>query len=358
MTERTFGFGQRVAALLRRGMGGFSASDSPALRSDDAIDVQGLQGHLADNAFDNFTRSLGSQGSRRDVLKVSVLGVFSTLAGGLLPRPAQAAADCLCGRQLYDPALQCCLPSGAIANKHPVADLAACPNKVAHPGYSCTPNGCGAAGGTQYPSQYGAASFLGCCNGHDCCYGECNQAKAGCDNTFYSCMTGSCDAAYPVTLVQVGPITVDSNKIKRAACKAAAGAYYQAVNQAGGDAFTAAQQAGCDCCGTQPCPTCPGGTCGALPSCQDPGCVCFQTIEGRGFCHLPQSCAGLPTCSSSAGCPSGWACVSVTCCGSTPICIRPCFVVGSSLASRSASVPSFGMTTAGPAQGSGEMRAK
>lgn len=345
MTERTFGFGPRLAALWRRGSGDRAAEEAAA---EQAIDVQE---HLVDSAFDNFTRSLGSQSSRRDTLRVSVLGMFATLAGGLLPRSARAAADCLCGRALYDPAVQCCLPGGTVVTKHPVADLAACPSKVAHPGYTCTPNGCGAAGGTQFPSQYGRASFLPCCNTHDCCYGECNRPKAGCDTDFGNCMDAACDAAYPPDLVNIGPIQVDRNLVPRGACKTAAGAYYQAVNLRGGDAYTAAQRAGCDCCGNQPCPTCPGGTCGALPSCQDPGCVCFQTIEGRGFCHLPQFCAGLPTCSSSAGCPSGWACVSVTCCGSTPICIQPCFVVGPGAAPVAAAADGLlagpGMTTAG-----------
>ena len=84
--------------------------------------------------------------------------MFGALLGDLGLREARAAADCLCGRQLYDPALQCCTPSG-VKTKHPVADLASCPNKVTHPGYICDPNGCGPAGGTSYPNGYGAANF-------------------------------------------------------------------------------------------------------------------------------------------------------------------------------------------------------
>ncbi|MDM5180842.1 hypothetical protein PO883_27035 [Massilia sp. DJPM01] len=35
--------------------------------------------------------------------------------------------------------------SGPRPRQHPLADLAACPERVAHPGYVCRPNGCGAA---------------------------------------------------------------------------------------------------------------------------------------------------------------------------------------------------------------------
>jgi Group XII secretory phospholipase A2 precursor (PLA2G12) len=350
MTSRTLAFGERLTALCRQGLQRLG----PRLAADPADASTDWQAHVADSAFDNFTRSLGSQSSRRQVLKVSALGLVSTMAGSLLPRPAEAAADCLCGRALYDPLLQCCLAGGIVVNKHPVADLAACPSKVAHPGYTCVPNGCGAAGGTQYPGSYGQASFLGCCNNHDCCYGECNKAQAGCDTSFQGCLTSSCDAAYPPDMVTVGPLSFDRNRIARGACRTTAGAYYQAVNNFGASAHAAAQQAACDCCGTQPCPTCPGGTCSSLPSCQDPGCVCFQTTEGRGFCHLPQSCAGLSNCSSSANCPSGWACVSVTCCGSSPICIQPCFVVSGASAPMALGARSMGgMTTAGPSKSSG-----
>ena len=332
-------------ADLTRAFGGADGQGAAAIRP--VLDSP--EPDAADSAFDNFTRSLGSQTSRRQVVKVSVLGMFGALLGDLGLREARAAADCLCGRQLYDPAVQCCTPTG-VKPKHPVADLASCPNKVVHPGYTCVPNGCGPAGGTSYPNGFGSASFMGCCNTHDCCYGACNNAKGGCDGTFGTCMHSACDAAYPPDIRVILGVSVDVNRVKRASCNSMASSYFQAVNNFGGDAFTAAQQAGCDCCGTQPCPTCPGGTCSSLPSCQDPGCVCFQTIEGKGFCHLPQSCAGLSGCASSANCPAGWACVNVTCCGGSAICIRPCFVVNGAAAVQRSSLASTGepvLTTAG-----------
>jgi len=290
--------------------------------------------HDSSRGFDRFMRSLGSQTGRRGVLKVACFGMLAGVLESLGLRPAWAAANCLCGSVLYDAAIQCCTPTG-VRPKHPIADLAACENRVPHPGYTCLPNGCGAAGGAAFPGSFGAASFVGCCDGHDCCWGTCNNERGACDTAFLGCLQASCDSAYPPLIRTIGGVSVDVNRLQRSSCRAAAGAYHSGVqtDRWGTPAYTAAQQAACDCCGEQPCRTCPGGTCGALPACQDPGCVCFQTIEGIGFCHLPQLCAGLPTCASSASCPPGWACVSVTCCGNTPICIQPCFVVGSALAS-------------------------
>lgn len=293
----------------------------------------------AEDRFDNFMRSVASQATRRDALRISANGAFLSFMATLGLRPAQAAADCLCGRQLYDPAIQCCTATG-VQTKNPIADLARCPDRVASPSYTCVANGCGAEGGTALPDHYGAANWLGCCDNHDCCWGNCRSNRNGCDGTFRDCIRTSCDNAYPPSIVPLpgGFGTYDENRITRGLCRARATAGFAAVQSTWGtDAYNAAQQNACDCCGTQNCPTCPGGTCSNLPSCQDPGCVCFQTVEGRGFCHLPQSCAGLARCASSNSCPAGWACVSVTCCvGSGAICIRPCFTIGGASAQRSA----------------------
>lgn len=300
----------------------------------------------AETGFDNFVRSLGSQASRRAVLKVTLLGAVSLLTG-LGTKKAWAAARCLCGTTLYDPDLQCCTPSG-VQPKHPIADLAACPQRTFRPDYTCVPNGCGAEGGDQYPPSFGAASFLECCNGHDCCWGTCRRDRTNCDRDFLACLQTSCDSAYPPLIRVILGVEVDVNRVKRASCRAAAQAYFAGVetDRWGTPAYIAAQQDACDCCGPQPCLTCPGGTCLSLPSCGDPGCVCFSTVEGNGFCHLPQACEGLPSCASSANCPDGWACVSVTCCGGGAICIRPCFVVGGAAVSPF-SQPTGGRMTAG-----------
>lgn len=294
----------------------------------------------AEDRFDDFMRSVASQATRRDALRVSANGAFLSFMTTLGLRPAHAGADCLCGRQLYDPAIQCCTPTG-VQTKNPIADLARCPDRVDSPSYTCVANGCGAEGGTALPDHYGAASWLQCCNSHDCCWGRCRSDRNACDTTFRDCIRSSCDAAYPPSLVPLpgGIGTYDENRITRGLCRVRASAGFAAVQSVWGtDAYNAAQQDACDCCGNQACPTCPGGTCSSLPSCQDPGCVCFQTVEGRGFCHLPQLCADLAICTSSSSCPSGWACVAVTCCsGSGPICIQPCFTINGGLTQRMAS---------------------
>ena len=298
-----------------------------------------------EDRFDNFMRSVASQATRRDALRVTANGAFLTFMATLGLRPAHAAADCLCRRQFYDPAIQCCTPTG-VQTKSPIADLARCPDRVSSPSYTCVPNGCGAEGGASFPGGYGAASFIGCCSAHDCCYGRCRSGQSGCDGAFGNCMRSSCDAAYPPDLVTVAGITFDRNRVNRSLCRGQANAYESAVANFGEGAHTAAQQNACECCGTQSCPSCPGGTCSNLPACQDPGCVCFQTVEGRGFCHLPQSCAGLAGCTSSSSCPLGWACVSVTCCsGSGAICIRPCFTIEGAVSQRGIADP---LDTGGP----------
>ena len=328
----------------------------PRARDRDALQASAING---DEQFDNFMRSVASQATRRDALRVSAQGAFLSFMASLGLRPAHAAADCLCDRQLYDPQTQCCTPTG-VQTKHPIADLARCPDRVASPSYTCVPNGCGAEGGAAFPGGFGAASFLDCCNGHDCCWGTCHGDRNGCDANFLNCMRSSCDAAYPPDIMTLpGGFEIDRNRVNRSLCRGQANAYHTAVQSGvGTNAYNAAQQNACDCCGTQDCPTCPGGTCSSLPSCQDPGCVCFQTVEGRGFCHKPQSCAGLSSCSSSSQCPAGWACVSVTCCsGSGAICIQPCFVIDGQVAARPSvqDGPSSGPMTA-PVVGAGKRR--
>ena len=303
------------------------------------------------SSFDNLARSIASQTNRRDTIRVGFGGVLALILSGIGVRTAKAAAECLCGRELYDPTTQCCTPNG-VRTKRPIANLQDCPDRVPAKGYTCKPNGCGAEGGRKFPSKLGRADILSCCNDHDCCWGECKNDRNSCDSTFQSCMESKCDNAYPPDLrVLPGGITVDVNKISRGTCKAQAGAYFAAVNSRFATSnYEAAQKVACDCCGDQPCQTCPGGTCSSLPSCQDPGCVCFRTVEGTGFCHRPQSCAGLSSCTSSSNCPSGWACVSVTCCtGQGAICIQPCFSIGPSqnlTRTRSLHSPATGPMTA------------
>jgi hypothetical protein len=75
-----------------------------------------------------------------------------------------------------------------------------------------------------------------------------------------------------------------------------------------------------------------GGTCFSATLCENgPNfCFCTDTVEGgAGFCASDQFCVNLPTCKTSADCPSGWVCSADTCCtlfGFKPICNPPCTV--------------------------------
>jgi secretory phospholipase A2 len=158
-----------------------------------------------------------------------------------------AAGTCLCNGQTYDPVTACCTASGVV-QKNPIANLAACPNKVADPTHTCIPNGCGGQGGVPVPNSYGIAEFRSCCNTQDCCYDTCNGNKANCDLDLFACISGSCAiyALFPTLLPS---------------CLTVAAVYYAFVaSPLGSKYFTAAQQQACDCCGTQTCPqSCAGG---------------------------------------------------------------------------------------------------
>ena len=242
-------------------------------------------------------------------------------------RSAWAAATCVCQAtgQLYDPVTACCT-SGGVQNKNPITSLAACPGKVPHPGYTAVPNGCGPAGGVVtpfIPNSWGAANFLPCCNAHDVCYGTCNGSKAGCDNTFHTCLIGACDAAYAAhpILQRLLPN-----------CYNAAHTYFGAVSLGGGGAFDSAQMEACDCCGTSTCPSaCASpGVCGGFSSCGGGGdCVCATLTEGGGTCgHGSTPCAGIQRCTSTSQCPSGYSCWQTSCCGGFGVCVPVCNPIG------------------------------
>lgn len=91
---------------------------------------------------------------------------------------------------------------------------------------------------------------------------------------------------------------------------------------------------------------CLGGTCvgyepvctgewaceGDLPVCGGSDlCACSSTAEGEKFCwDGAVSCGDIPTCATSADCPSGAACIPNTCCGD-PVCLYPCPAGGRAL---------------------------
>lgn len=270
-------------------------------------------------AFDNIARSVGAVTSRRESMTLALkgLGALGLWRLGVQNAYAQVA-NCLCNGMLYDPAKQCCV-SGSILAKNPVADLSKCPNLTAHPGHVCKSNGCG-SDYSQYvvPNSYFGASFKGCCDAHDCCYDACKSAKGSCDTNLRSCMVASCDTTFPAA---VSPRF-------RSQCEGVAGYYFDAVNSGSGlSAWTAAQQASCDCCSSAACPAvCQGAACSSLGMCAA-GCYCFQSTGGAGACCPSTPCSGIKTCSTAADCPTGSACTPNTCCGAQGVCQVQCSYV-------------------------------
>jgi len=288
-----------------------------------SIPTNGKSDSGRNKIFDDIARVIGSNIPRRKALKLAVAGLAGAALVELGIRPAWAFETCDCNGQSYDTDVSCCTPSG-VQQKHPIVDLNACPNKVAHPGFTAVPNGCGPSGSVVtpvIPNGFGAADFTPCCDTHDVCYGTCNTVKANCDNGFLTCLQGACMAAYSGSGI--------STTVKRNACLRVAGIYFSAVSNRGQNAYDAAQREACDCCATQSCSNCTPGTCGTFTQCapnSDPpeGCFCFQTAEGGGKCSKNFFCASTAFCTSSSQCGSGSVCVVNTCCGPqgycTPIC--------------------------------------
>lgn len=74
---------------------------------------------------------------------------------------------------------------------------------------------------------------------------------------------------------------------------------------------------------------CEGQPCGLLEfGCNgNSDCVCYQTVEGDGFCSYPPICTNLTFCTRTSDCQAGWAC-AVTCCVTggiaQPTCVQGC----------------------------------
>src|SRR5262249_11919229 len=148
--------------------------------------------------FDDIAQILGSGISRRKALKLALAGLAGAALAELGIRSSWAAGNCLCRGQLYDPQESCCTPTG-VEPKWPIRNLDSCPSRVPHPGYVPTTNGCGPSGSpvTPFiPNHFGLANFGSCCNGHDSCYGTCNNVRSSCDNAFLPCLRSACSRAY------------------------------------------------------------------------------------------------------------------------------------------------------------------
>ena len=275
--------------------------------------------------FDNAARSFAFALSRREALSAMLAGFAGVLLSQFGVKTAWAAL-CTCGSVTYDTLTQCCVGGTVIVPKYPVRDLAACPNRVPHPGFVCDRNGCGPRGGPKFPSRFGLANFGLCCNDHDCCYSTCKSDKGVCDSAFLLCVTGQCINNF------------DFPSLSRL-CRETAVALFGAVSVFGGPFYRAGQAESCDCCEPQ---TCGGGTgggggggspgsgctsggvCGSYRACGGfSNCFCATTTEGRAACVSNDNCPDVQPCSTSSSCPSGSVCIVNNCCGFSA-CARPC----------------------------------
>ena len=132
--------------------------------------------------------------------------------------------------------------------------------KISRPGYTPTANGCGAAGGRQFPSTFtvfipnnprlyarnrggGGRSvsydISAACNAHDICYGTCGESRADCDNRFKADILSIC-----ATLTAAAA---------RNDCQQKAAIYYNAVYLFGRGPYESGQDDACEwteCCYT------------------------------------------------------------------------------------------------------------
>jgi Group XII secretory phospholipase A2 precursor (PLA2G12)/Stigma-specific protein, Stig1 len=254
-----------------------------------------------DDALDNLARALGSCTTRRESLKLLLIGITSTgLGAGLLEgcssEPAAnsgpTAATGPRANKVKPPAIvtgSCNIPTSTDPSCHEVynfSQLGSCGSlKQWLPGDF---NGCGPKGGFHLSGQLpGGVNVSSCCNDHDCCYSTCGQSKLGCDLVFFACMAQICQ---------------QSSQPK--SCLAEANAFYDAVRTYIGDiAYQDAQVAGCLCCcpenqtqcssvcvdtQTDPnnCGAC-GNACSAGDSCQAGKC---SSGCGGASCGPPNTC--------------------------------------------------------------------
>ena len=268
---------------------------------------------------DCVTRGFVGSMPRRKVLKLVAAGVTGLAFARLGLRSAWAQQVCNCNGVSYDPVTQCCTTAG-VQQKHPIVDLAACPNRVPHEGFVAVPNGCGAEGGRKFPERFGRVNFKQCCDPHDICYGTCNSNRNQCDLDFLSCLLGACVEGLGV-LALIAPRLLLT-------CNALATSYFIGVQSPKGtEAFENAQKEACDCCGESTC-GCTPGTCGTFQVCATPpgsfNCFCFPIAEGGGACSSDTFCSGATPCTSSSQCGPGSVCIVNTCCGPQGICTTVC----------------------------------
>ncbi|KAJ3484328.1 hypothetical protein NLG97_g7082 [Lecanicillium saksenae] len=217
-----------------------------------------------------------------------------------------------------------------------------------------TSNGCGPEGGVVLGLDLIPDLWFGqCCNGHDLCYGTCDESFDSCNTDFHTCMKESC-------------VGQKLTGLKRLTCETGADMYYHYVDTKGRKPFDAANKYSCVCecddkskyvcnnkcvdldndpnncgdcdfyCESGACEhgactfdSCSGSVCSAFNDCGSGGdCVCASTSGGNGFCvNGDQECDSLMPCLSNEGCPTGAVCAVSTCCG-FGVCVATDFCGG------------------------------
>ena len=164
------------------------------------------QGRIpGDDAFDNLARAFGSCTTRRDSLKLLLIGITSAgLGAGLLEGCSSGPAASMGpsagtsprANKVITPEIvtgSCDIPTSTDPSCQAVtsfSQLASCGSfKQGSIGEF---NGCGRKGGRHLSGHlHGGVNVSPCCNDHDCCYSTCGQSKLGCDLVFLTCMARS-----------------------------------------------------------------------------------------------------------------------------------------------------------------------
>jgi len=103
-----------------------------------------------------------------------------------------------CKGQRYNSTTSCCNVVEGPQPKYPIADLAKCPGRVAHPGFTPTVDGCSDSpenpmlqpgdppDGITCQDKNQAPPFTPACDDHDRCFQTCNSDKQNCDDQFFN----------------------------------------------------------------------------------------------------------------------------------------------------------------------------
>jgi len=239
---------------------------------------------LDDHAFDDLARAIASRTTRRDSLKLLLVGMASAgLGAGLMENYSQGHAPSTRrgSNQVETLAIvtaSCNIPFTTDPSCQAITLLnsrESC-DGILQQGSAGDYNGCGSQKIHLSGNFPGGVNVTSCCNNHDCCYSTCDKPKSDCDSEFLACMMNVCAKV--------------KNREKHKKCTEEAEIFYDAVNVAGGILYFDAQNAACKCC-------CPAGQTRCNGACVDTQ-------------NDPDNCgAGCVQCSTGQQCVQG-TCVS------------------------------------------------